>query len=127
MQQQFPGRFDIESGAHAGVLRMERRAGREGAALALLFAGVSSHNLPARLEGVSVDDAPSNGGFSVRSGEVNYRVAARSVQIHEAAKIYDRALPLARFRFSQRLSWSVLLWCARFSWGQNLIRRLRGG
>ena len=53
------------------------------------------------------------------------RVAARSLQVHETARIYGRGVQLARFPFAQRILWTLLLWSARFAWGQGLIRRLR--
>jgi hypothetical protein len=126
MQQEFSGRFEVfDARAQGGAVRVERRARGNAPGVELLFARVTTHDLPARLEGVVVDTAPSNGGFRLHSGAANYRVVARSVQIHEGARIYDR-LPLGRFSFPQRLMWNVLLWTARFSWGQALIRRLRG-
>ncbi|HZF26118.1 MAG TPA: hypothetical protein VEZ88_07635 [Steroidobacteraceae bacterium] len=128
MQQEFSGRFEVvDAGAGSGGLSLERRARRDVSGIALLFADVASHDLPRQLDGVAVDAAASaSGSFSVRSGVANYHVAARSLQIHESAQIYAHALPLARFPFSQRVLWTLLLWSARFSWGQSLIRRLRG-
>jgi len=126
MQQEFPGRFELfDARARGGGLRLERRSRGTGSRVEILFACVTTHDLPASLDGVAVASAASGAGFRVRSGAANHHVAARSVQIHEGASIYDR-LPLGRFSFAQRLLWSVLLWIARFSWGQALIGRLRG-
>jgi hypothetical protein len=126
MQQEFPGRFEVfDARAQGGSVRLERRARAEAPGVELLFARVASHDLPARLDGLVVDTDVSRAGFRVRSGAANYHVAAQSVQIHEGVRIYDR-LPLGRFPFSQRVLWNLLLWSARFSWGEALIGRLRG-
>ncbi|HEY7379049.1 MAG TPA: hypothetical protein VH542_10230 [Steroidobacteraceae bacterium] len=125
MRQEFPGRFEVtDVRAPRGSVRLERRARRDAPAVEVLFARVTRHDLPERLDNLAVDTEASDSGFLLRSGAANYHVAARSVQIHEGARIYDR-LPLGRFALSQRLLWSLLLWSARYSWGQALIRRLR--
>lgn len=127
MQQEFPGRFEVfDARARGGSVRLERRARDDAPAVEVLFARVTRHDLPERLDNVVVDTEASESGFRLGSGAANYHVAARSVQVHEGAHIYGR-LPLGRFALSQRLLWSLLLWSARYPWGQALIRRLRGG
>lgn len=125
MRYEFSGRFEtIDSGARPGDLSLRRRAHRDAPELELHFAAVSSHDLPWSLEGIVVEEK-GPGLIGVRSAGTGYRVAARSLQVHESARIYDRAVQLARFPFSQRILWTLLLWSARFAWGQGLIRRLR--
>jgi hypothetical protein len=125
MRYEFPGQFEIvDSGARPGVVSLQRRARHGASGLELNFAAVSSHDLPWSLEGVAVEEK-GPGLFGIRSAGNNFRVAARSLQIHESARIYGRAVQLARFSVSQRILWMLLLWSARFAWGQSLIRQLR--
>jgi hypothetical protein len=125
MRYEFSGRFEtIDSGARPGDLLLRRRARHAAPQLELHLAGVSSHDLPWSMDGVVVEEK-GPGLIGVRSGDNNYRVAARSFQIHETARIYGHAVQLAHFPFSQRILWTLLLWSARFAWGQGLIRRLR--
>jgi hypothetical protein len=125
MRYEFFGQFEtVYSSARPAELSLRRLARDQVGGVELHFASVSSHDLPWTLEGIVVEENGS-GLFTIRSAKSNYRVAARSLQVHEAVRIYDRALQLARFPLSQRILWMPLLWSARFGWGQALIRRLR--
>jgi hypothetical protein len=125
MRYEFSGRFEtIDSGARPGDLSLRRAARHDAPELELHFAAVSSHDLPWSLDGIVVEQK-GPGLVGVRSAGNNYRVAARSLQVHETARIYGRGVQLARFPFAQRILWTLLLWSARFAWGQGLIRRLR--
>lgn len=127
MRHEFPGRFDVlDSGGRPGELILRSRKNGQGHGVELRFAAVSSHDLPRELTGITLDDAAVSGRvFTIRSSAANYHVAARSVQVHEAVAIYGRAIRLARFPVSQRLLWLLLLWSARYGWGQRLIARWR--
>ena len=126
MRHEFSGQFDVlDSGVRPGVLVLQRHEA-DGRDVELLFAAVSAHDLPRALGGVVLDDTASRDGvFNIRSGAANYRVAARSVQVHERVPIYGQAIRLARFPVWQRLLWILLLWSARYGWGQWLIARWR--
>lgn len=128
MPQRFPGRFVlIDSGRRPGAvaLRGAVRAGERAAEI--LFIGVTRHELPGSLDEVDIrGDGSKAGGYLVGCAQGHYRVQAGSLQIHEPATIYGRALTLARFGLERRLLWTVLLWGARFAWGRALMRRLRG-
>lgn len=125
MRYEFSGQFEtVYSGARPGELSLRRMARSHVSGLELHFAAVSSHDLPWTLDGIVVEES-GPGLFAIRSARTNYRVAARALQVHESARIYGAAVQLARFPLWQRILWMALLWVARFSWGQNLIRRLR--
>jgi hypothetical protein len=125
MRYEFSGQFEtIYSGARPGELSLRRLARNHVCGLELHFAAVSTHDLPWTLDGIVVEES-GPGLFAIRSAGTNYRVTARSLQVHETARIYGGAVQLARFPVSQRILWMLLLWIARFSWGQSLIRRLR--
>jgi hypothetical protein len=125
MRYEFTGQFEtVYSGARPGELSLRRLQRNHVPGLELHFAAVSSHDLPWTLDGIIVEEN-GPGLFGIRSARANYRVAARSLQVHEGARIYGRAVQLAHFPFSQRILWTLLLWSARFNWGQNLLRRLR--
>ncbi len=118
----------LDSGARPGELVLKRQEGRDDPGVELLFAAVSRHDLPRELAGVALNDAASpDAVFDIRSASTNYHVVARSVQVHETVRIYGRAIHLARFPISQRLLWMLLLWSAKYGWGQRLIARWRRG
>ena len=123
MRHEFPGRFDVlDSGVRPGELILRSRKDDHGHGVELLFAAVSSHDLPRELGGITLDDAAAPGGvFEICAGTANHRVVARSVQVHEGVAIYGQSIRLARFPVSQRLLWILLLWSARYGWGQRLI------
>lgn len=127
MQCEYPGRFELCDSRQRPTPVLLRRAARRGQpSVEILFAAVTDHELPPTLDGINVrTDSSRLNQFVITSGTSSYRVHARSMQVHEAAQIYGRALPLARFAFGARMLWMLLLWSARFSWGQSLIRRLR--
>lgn len=129
MPFRFPGRFVlIDSGRRPGAVVLRGVVRARERPVEILFLRVTAHDLPATLEGVEVRDHGPEHAYSVSSaGGGDYRVQAATVQCHEPATICDRVLTLARFRPGQRLLWTVLLWSARFAWGQALIRWLRGG
>jgi hypothetical protein len=122
-----PGRFILlqpKQPAGAIVLRREPHGGEP--AFEFVFARVTQHDLPATLNGVSVREY----GFTDREWLVNsaardYRVQARSLQVHENASLYGSVLPPPRLATRQRLLWKALLWLVRFGWGRALIRWLR--
>jgi hypothetical protein len=92
-----------------------------------VFGRVTKHDLPATLDGVAIRrGSPPDQSFVVSSAGRDYRVVAGSLRIHEGVALYARVLPQAHFSARQRLLWTVLLWAARFTWGQALIRRVRG-
>ncbi len=125
MRYEFSGQFEtVYSGARPGELSLRRLARNDVSGLELHFAAASSHDLPWTLDGIVVEEN-GPGLFAIRSARANYRVAARSLQVHETARIYGAAVQLARFAPSQRILWMLLLRVARFNWGQDLIRRLR--
>lgn len=125
MRYEFAGQFEtVSSGARPGELSLRRLRRNHVCGLELHFAAVSSHDLPWTLDGIIVEET-GPGLFGIRSARATYRVAARSLQVHETARIYGRALQLVRFPFSQRILWMLLLWSARFTWGQNLLHWLR--
>jgi hypothetical protein len=123
----YPGRFTLQdSGRRPGGLVLRRDPQDGEPAVEYLFAHVTQHDLPQSLNGISVREF----GFTdrewlVSSGGRDYRVGACSLQIHEGAAIYGRVLPLARYSSIRRALWTVLLWMARFGWGQALIRWAR--
>lgn len=120
----FTGRFNVHSRHTSLVLECN--------GLRLLFSAVERHDLPGSLEGVRVDREPHAPDdrrlprYEVTSGERQFTVVARSVQIHERAALYGNVISLPRFRLRQRLVWALLLFAARFEWGQALIRRVTG-
>lgn len=121
----FTGRFTVHGSNAALVLA--------GSDLRLLFNAVERHDLPASLDGVRVeraahagDESASPGEFQLASGGREFRVRARSVQIHEPAALYGSVIALPKFALRQRLLWTMLLTVARFEWGQALIRRMTG-
>lgn len=121
----FTGRFTVHASETSLVLA--------GSGLRLLFNAVERHDLPAALDGVRVgrsanagDDTLPAGEFQVMSGGREFRVRARSLQIHERAALYGSVIALPKFALRQRLLWTALLTVARFQWGQALIRRLTG-
>jgi hypothetical protein len=122
-----PGRFNLlqpREPAGAIVLRREPHDGEP--AFEFTFARVTQHDLPAALNGISVREY----GFTdrewlVSSAGRDYRVQARSLQMHEGVSLYGRVLPVARFAARRRLLWTTLLWLVRFGWGRTLIRWIR--
>jgi hypothetical protein len=126
MTFQHHGRFElIDPGSRpASVVLRHARGERR---IEAVFGRVTQHQLPAALDGVVIraGDAPQR--FVVSSGGREYAVHAQSLRIHESVALHGRVLQLARYPLRRRLLWTVLLWCARFDWGQALIRRVRGG
>jgi hypothetical protein len=122
-----PGRFIlVRPGQPADAILLRREPRDAEPAFEFLFARVTQHELPATLNGVSVREY----GFTDRewlisSAGRDYRVQARSLQVHEGASIYGSILPLSHFATRQRLLWTVLLWLVRFGWGRSLIRWIR--
>jgi hypothetical protein len=119
--------IDPGSRPAAVVLRHARARGEEW--IEAVFGRVTQHELPPTLDGIAIraDADPGRMRFIVSSGGRDYAVHAQSLRIHEGAALYGRVLQLPRYPLPQRLLWTVLLWCARFDWGQALMRRLRGG
>lgn len=128
MTFQHHGRFAlIDSGRRPAAVVLRRLPRDNAAALEIVFARVTHHDLPAVLDGLAVRETRrGDQEYLVSSAGRDYRVHARSLSIHESATIYGRVLPLARFALKRRLLWMFLLWSARFAWGQALIRRIRG-
>ncbi len=128
MTFQHPGCFSlIDSGRRPAAIVLRRSPRGDEAAIEVVFARVTHHDLPTILDSIVVHESRSGERvYLVSSAGRDYRVHARSLRIHESTVIYGRALPLARFALHQRLLWTLLLWSARFAWGQALIRRIRG-
>ncbi len=115
----FAGPFEVSESGSAVVLT------RAGGGLRLIFNGVDRHDLPARLDSVTLPrPAASSGAFRLSTVRSQHTLIARSVQVHERAALYGPVIALPRFPVSGRLKWTVLLWVARFEWGQALISRL---
>src|SRR5262245_19471022 len=133
MRIAYDGMFRVHAGA-AG--RMTLRAAAREPVLEVLLSGVTLRDAPATLHGLHIEEEtvqPDRGRgsvparFQVRSADGGQSFATASVQIHEHPVLYGRAIALPRFGLLRRLLWTVLLWLARFDWGQALIRRARGG
>lgn len=123
------GRFAlIDSGSRPAAVVLRHVPARGEQRIEAVFGRVTQHELPWTLDGIAIrtDASPERMRFIVSSGGRDYSVHAQSLRIHEGAALYGRVLPLVRYPLRQRLLWTVLLWCARFAWGQALIRRLRG-
>ncbi len=124
------GRFSlIDPGTRPAAVILRHEPARTEQRVEVVFGRVTRHELPAVLEGIVIltGAAGDRGLFVLSSGPRDYRVHAQSLRIHAGVALYGRVLPQARFPLRQRLLWTVLLWSARFSWGQALIRRARGG
>jgi hypothetical protein len=119
------GRFALlDPGSRPAAIVLRHAPARDVERVELVFGRVMLHDLPSSLDGVAVrSDAP--GLFVATSAGRDYRVHAQSLRVHHGTALYGRVLPLARYPIRQRVLWTVVLWCARFAWGQALIRRLR--
>ena len=126
MTFQHQGRFELlDPGSRPAsiVLRHARDARR----IEAVFGRVTQHDLPATLDGLAIRAGAVPQSFVVSSRGRDYAVHAQSLRVHHGIALYGRVLPLARYPLHRRLLWTALLWCARFDWGQALIRRVRGG
>lgn len=123
------GRFElIDPGSRPAAIVLRYVPARAQQWLEVVFGRVRQHELPAALEDIAIREqaAPAEKLFVVSSGGRDYRVRAQSLRIHAGAALYGTVLPLARYPLRKRMLWTLLLWCARFDWGQALIRRVRG-
>lgn len=128
MTFQHRGRFSlIDSGTRPAAVVLRHMPGRVEQRVDVVFGRVMQHELPAVLDGIAIHtDVPRERGFVLSSAGRDYRVHAQSLRIHTGVALYGGVLPRVRFPLQQRLLWTVLLWSARFRWGQALIRRARG-
>ena len=119
----------LDPGSRPAAVVLRHAPLRGGQWIEAVFGRVTQHELPPKLDGIAIRTDASSGPtrFIVSSGGRDYAVNAQSLRVHQGAALYGRALPLARYPLRQRLLWLVVLWCARFEWGQELIRRIRGG
>jgi len=122
-----PGRFSLlHPGQPPGAILLRRDPHDGEPAFEFLFARVTQHNLPATLNAISVREYGfTDREWMVSSAGRDYRVQARSLQMHEGVSIYGRVLPLPRFAATQRMLWTVLLRLVRYDWGRALIRMIR--
>ena len=117
--QIFAGPFEVSESGSAVVLT------RAGGDLKLVCNVAGAHDLPARLDGLTLQRAIApDRAFRLSTSQGQHVLNALSVQVHERVSLYGTVIALPRFALGERLKWSLLLWVARFHWGQALIRRL---
>ncbi|HSD75713.1 MAG TPA: hypothetical protein VLB75_13165 [Steroidobacteraceae bacterium] len=128
MTFQHDGRFSlIDPGTRPAAVVLRHAPARSEGRVEAIFGRVAQHDLPAVLDGVVIRTQAARGmPFVVRSAGRDFSVHAQSLRIHAGVALYGGVLPQARFPFTQRVLWALLLWSARFRWGQALIRRMRG-
>jgi hypothetical protein len=121
------GRFALrDPGSRPAAVVLRHAPARGEQWVEAVFGRVTQHDLPATLV-IRAPAAHERTPFVVSSAGRDYGVHAQSLRIHSGAALYGPVLRLARYPLRKRLLWNVLLWCARFAWGQALIRRVRGG
>jgi hypothetical protein len=122
------GRFAlIDPGTRPATVVLQHAPARSAHRIEAVFGRVTQHELPDALDGIVIRVHNATGmPFVVSSAGRDFSVQAQSLRIHEGVALYGGVLPQARFPFGQRMLWTLLLWSARFRWGQALIRRVRG-
>jgi hypothetical protein len=122
------GRFLlIDPGRRPAAVVLRHAPARVEQGVEVVFGRVTQHDLPGLLDRIVMRTPAASGmPFVVSSAGYDFAVHAQSVRIHTGVSLYGSVLPQARFPLGQRVLWMLLLWSARFRWGQALIRRLRG-
>jgi len=121
----YAGRFKVTRQNTSVVLS------RDQGALVLLFTDAIGGDLPAAVEHPKITELaartdPERVTFEIRSSANRWLLEARSLQVHERVELYGTAISLPRFALRERILWTLLLWAARFEWGQALIGKLTG-
>ena len=111
--------------APLGLTLIGRTSDRQDEIATLAFAGPAPAGLPEALEDATVE-AVEPGQYRIRSGEREWRVAARSAHLHrEVSTTFYQAIAPRVVPWKRRLFWRVLLAIAASPVGRQLLLALR--